>query len=122
MEKHRNATKVGRDMHKVASPTPSSHGGELCDTAQDLMEEVATQMGTTLKMPFRFTQLSRLPSESSPSFEHRCASSTTPNNWMHYCVHVRVTLQEGKGDQPPPSHAWSGLLIADILQEACPGD
>ena len=33
-----------------------------------------------------------------------------------------MTLEEGKGDQPPPSHMWSGLLIADILQEGCPGD
>ena len=28
----------------------------------------------------------------------------------------------GKGNQPPPSHAWSGSPIADILQEACPKD
>ena len=30
---------------------------------------------------------------------------------------MRVTLGEGGGDQPPPSHAWSGLLIVDMLQE-----
>ena len=36
---------------------------------------------------------------------------------MHYCVHVRLTLGEEGGDQPPPLHAWSGLLIADMFQE-----
>ena len=36
---------------------------------------------------------------------------------MHYCVHVRVTLGEGGCNQPPPSHAWSGSLIADMFQE-----
>ena len=38
-------------------------------------------------------------------------------NQMHYCVHIRVTLGEGGGDQPPSSHTWSGLLIVDMLQE-----
>ena len=28
----------------------------------------------------------------------------------------------GRGNQPPPSHIWSGSLITDMLQEACPGD
>ena len=27
---------------------------------------------------------------------------------------------EGRGNQPPPSHTWSGSLIVDMLQEACP--
>ena len=35
----------------------------------------------------------------------------------HSCVHVRVTVGEGRGDHPPPSHAWTGSLIADIFQE-----
>ena len=39
---------------------------------------------------------------------------------MCHCIYVRVTLWERRGDQPPPSHVWSGSLIADILQEACP--
>ena len=59
MGKHRNATNVGGGLYKDASPTPSSQGGELCDTAQDLMEEVASQMGLSPVSPFRFTQLSR---------------------------------------------------------------
>ena len=33
-----------------------------------------------------------------------------------YCIHIRVTLGEGGGDQPPPSHAWSSL-IADMFQQ-----
>ena len=36
---------------------------------------------------------------------------------MCYCIHVRVTLGEGGGDQPPPSHTWSGLLIVDMFQK-----
>ena len=57
-------------VHKDASPTPSPHGGEPCDRAQDLMEEVASQTGASPKIPFRFTQLSRLPSICSLSLEH----------------------------------------------------
>ena len=41
---------------------------------------------------------------------------------MCYCVQGKVTLGDGRGDQPPPSHVWSGSWIADILQEACPKD
>ena len=26
-------------------------------------------------------------------------------------------MGEGGGNQPPPSHAWSGLLIVDMFQE-----
>ena len=36
---------------------------------------------------------------------------------MHYCIHSRVTLGEPEGDQPPPSHAWNGLLIADMFHD-----
>ena len=46
----------------------------------------------------------------------------TPEDWTCYCIHVRVTLGEGRGDQPPPSYTWNGSLIANILQEACPRD
>ena len=54
----RNATKGGRGAEKDTSPTPLSHGGEPCDTSQDLMEEAALmeevllQMSTSPKMPF----------------------------------------------------------------------
>ena len=40
---------------------------------------------------------------------------------MHYCIHIRVILGEGRGDQPPPPHAWTGSLIADIFQEGLEG-
>ena len=36
---------------------------------------------------------------------------------MHYCIYIRVTLAEGRGDQPPPPHVWTSSLIADIFQE-----
>ena len=54
--------------------------------------------------------------------EHQRAQSTTPDDWTCYCVLIRVTLGQRRCDQPPPSHAWNGSLIANILQEACPGD
>ena len=113
MDKHKNATKGGRGVQKGASPTLSSHGGEQGDTgnkAQDLMEEVASmeevfsQMGSPSKMPFRS------PSKQSLSCEHWGDHSMTPEDQMHYCVHVRVILREGIGDQPP----WNGSLISDI--------
>ena len=59
-------------MQKGASPTPSSHEveqGDTGDTAQNLIEEIASMeevfslTGAPSKMSFRFTQLSRLPSE-----------------------------------------------------------
>ena len=86
------------------------------------MEEVLSQMDASPKMPFRFTQSSRSPSICSLLLEHGWTCWTTPDDWTHYCVHVRVTLGEGRGNQPPPSHTWSGLLITNILQEACPKD
>ena len=126
MGKCRNTAKS--DGGKDTSPTPSSHGGEPCDTAQDQIEEVASmeevlsQMGTSPKMPFRFIQLSRLPSVCSQLPELPQTHSLTPDDQMHYCIHIRVTLEEGRGYLPQPSHTWNGLLITDILQEACPGD
>ena len=103
MDKHRDAAKsLGVQMD--ASPTLLSHGGELSDTAQDqieevaLMEEVLSQMSESLRTPFRFIQLSRLPSVHSLSLECWWAYLTTPNDQMGYCVHVRVTLGEGRGD------------------------
>ena len=128
MGKCRNATKVGGDAQKDTSPSLSSHAGRPCDIAQDLMEEVAlieevlSQMVTSPKMPFRFTQSSRSPSVCSLSLECQWACLTNPNSWMHSCIHVRVTLGEGMGNQPLPSYTWSGLLIANILQETCPED
>ena len=48
--------------------------------------------------------------------EHR-ADPSADKDWMHHCIHFRVTLEEGRGDQPPNPHAWTGSLIADIFQE-----
>ena len=79
-------------------------------------------MGISLKTPFRFTQLSWSPSVQFLSLKHQQAHSVTPNNSMNYCIHIRVTLGEGRDDQPQPSHTWNGSLIANTLQEACPRD
>ena len=86
------------------------------------MEEVVLQTGAPFKTPFRFTPLSSLPSEWSLSPEHWWDHLMTPEDQMCYCIHVRVTLGEGRVDQPPPSHTWNGLLITNILQETCPRD
>ena len=67
-------------------------------------------------MPFCFTWCIRLPSEWYLSTEH-WQSNPAHEDWMHYCVQVRVTLGEGGGDQRPPSQAWTGLLIADMFQD-----
>ena len=56
MGRHRNTTKAGGNMHKDTSPTPSSHGRELCDTTQDLMEKLASQIGVSPKLLFRYAQ------------------------------------------------------------------
>ena len=118
MGKHRNIAKAGGSMHKDASPNPSPHGGELYDTVQVFMEEVASLMGASPKMPFRFAQWSRLPPPTcSTLLEDQWAITNTP---MIGCL--IVTLWEGSVDQPPASHTWSGSLITNILQVACPGD
>ena len=117
MGKHKNTTKGGSDAQKGISHTLSSHAGEAGDTGDvvhDLRDEVAllkdvlSQMGTSSKTPFCFTQDSRSPSEWSLSPEQQ-QSNPAHEDWMCYCIQIRVTLGEGGGDQPPPSHAWTGL-------------
>ena len=81
-----------------------------------LLEEGLSQMGAPSKMSFRFMQSSWLPSEWSLLPEH-WQDQPTHEYWMHYCIHVRVTLGEGEGNQPPPSHKCSGSLIADMFQD-----
>ena len=124
MGKQNNAAKAGKAPSSHSS-TPSSLVGEArdpCNTVQDLRDEVASlqealsQIGTSSQMPFQFTQYSGLPLEQSVLLEH-WADPSANKDWMHYCIHIRVILREGRGDQPPPSHAWTGLLIADIFQE-----
>ena len=49
---------------------------------------------------------------------------------MHYCIHIRfpkkfdallhshqIDSRGGEDNQPPPSHAWSGLLVANMFQD-----
>ena len=78
-------------------------------------------MSASSKTPFTFTWSSRSLSEWSLPPEHWWDCSITPKDWTCYCTHIRMTLGEGRGDHPP-SHAWSGSLIVDTLQEACPRD
>ena len=125
MGKHKNATKGGSNTQKGISPTPSSCVGEAGDTGDvvcDLRDEVASleealsQMGASSKMPFCFTWCGRLPSKQSLSPEH-WQSNPAHEDQTCYCIQVRVTLGEGGGDQPPPPHAWTSLLIADMFQD-----
>ena len=117
MGKYKNANKAGRGAQRYTFPTLLFWGGKPEDTAHDLLEEVSMQTGASPKVPFRFTQSSRLPSLCLLSAEGRWACSVTPDSQTHYCIHMRVTLGEEGGDQPPPFHAWSGLLITDMFQE-----
>ena len=81
-----------------------------------MIEEVSMQMGTSPNVPFRFTQLSKLPSVCTLSPEGGQAHSSTLDDQMHYCICIRVTLGQRVGDQPAPSHVWSVLLMTDMLQ------
>ena len=125
MEECKNAAQGGADAQRLASPTPVSHRGEASDTGEavqdlrddvDSMEEEVSQIGASPKMPFRFTQSRQSPSEQSLMSEHQ-QDHPILEDQVHYCVHVRVTLGEWGGNQPLPCHAWSSLLIVDMLQE-----
>ena len=72
------------------------------------------QMATSPQVPFRFMQSCRLPSMCSLSPEGGWAHSVMPAIWIRYCAHISDFRG---GNQPPPSHAWSGLLIVDMFQD-----
>ena len=83
-------------VHRGILPPLSSCGGEPGNTIHDLLEQVSSEMGTSPKAPFRFTQFSRSPSMWPLSPKGRQACLTLPGNQMHYCAHVRVNLGEGE--------------------------
>ena len=124
MGKHKTANRGGTNLQKGASPFPSSQNGEEGDMVWDPIEEIASveevllHLDTSPKMPFRFRRTSQLSSERSASSEHQHDLSLTPKDRRCYCIWVRVMLGDRGGDQPPPSHAWGGCLITDILLEA----
>ena len=105
MGKCKNPTKKGSNAQKCISLTPSSHLDEAGDTGDTghvvydlrdevaLLEEALSQMGASPKMPFHFAQCGRLPSEPSLWPEHQ-QSNPVPEDQMHYCIQVRVTLGE----------------------------
>ena len=95
MGKCRNAPKAGGGAQRYTSPIPSCCGGEWEDTTHDLLEEVSSQMGTSPKAPFSFMHSSRSPSIHSLSPDGRQACSTITEYWMHYCIHIKVTLGRG---------------------------
>ena len=112
-------------LKKIAFPTPSSHRGEVGnpgDPVQDLkdnvelLEEGMSWIGTFLRMPFRFMQSIWSPSEQTlmPGCQQY---HPVLEDWVHYFIHIRVTLGKGGGNQPPPIHAWSGSLVVGMLQE-----
>ena len=80
------------------------------------LEEGLSWMDTSPKMLFMFMQSSQLPSKQSLTPEHQQDHPVSEDQTC-YCIHMRVTLGEGGGNQPPSSHAWSSSLIADTLQE-----
>ena len=36
---------------------------------------------------------------------------------MNYCLEIQVTLTDDLGDVPLPLHAWTALVVEDMLQE-----
>ena len=100
MGQHKNAARGGTTAQKGTSPTLSSHGGEAGDTGEaghDLRDDVGFTGGMTIpdgvlhpRMPFRFKQLSQLPSKQSLSPEHHqyhpapCRLDTLlcPHQWL----------------------------------------
>ena len=103
-------------------PTPSSQGGEQCDAGQDQidvasMEKILSQIGTSSKMPFRFTQPNRYT--PYPLTISRC----TQPQWLDMLLNsLKSNSGWGEGQSTPTFHSWNGSLIANILQEACPRD
>ena len=125
MGKCKNAIRGREDAQKGNSPTHLSHRGEAGDMGNAVhnlrddmasLEEGLLQMGAPSKMPFRFLQSSQSPWEWSVMPEYQ-QDHPTQKDLMHYCIHIRVTLGRGLGNQPPPSHIWSGLLIVDMFEE-----
>ena len=125
MGKHKNTTRGDADAQMGVSPTPSYQRGEAGDTDNAVyglrddvasLEEGLSQKDTLSKMPFKFLQPSQLPSEWSIIPEHQ-QDHLAYEDWICYCIHIRVILGEGGGDQPQPSHAWIGSLIVDMFQE-----
>ena len=99
------------------SPTPSFCEDEPEDTAQEPIEEVPTPAGKPHPEPFRFTWLSKSPYIHSLSSDDEWPCSKSPDQQMCYCIHIKVMLGGRGGDQPPPSQAWNGLLVANMLQD-----
>ena len=109
MGKCKTANKGGTNVQKGTSPFT-------------LSEDVSSHPGTSPRKPFRFRATGRSLSEKLVSSEPQQDCSPTPKDQRHYCGKIRVMLGDRGGDQPPLPHAWEGGLIADILQEAWPGD
>ena len=80
MGKHKNTSWEGAGAQKSASPTTSSHRGEVSDRGnafQDLRDDMdsleggMSWMGTSPELPFRFVQSSQSPSKWSLMPEHQ---------------------------------------------------
>ena len=72
-------------------------------------------MGAPSKIPLRFTQSSWLQFEWSLLPEHQ-QDYPAHQDWMCYCIDIKVTLGEG-GWPAQPFHAWSGSLVADMFMD-----
>ena len=57
------------------------------------------------------SSLSHLPSWSPA----RSLPSNHPN--IRHCLEIHVTLMEGLGAVPPPSHSWMAPLVEDMLHD-----
>ena len=122
MGKCKNATKGGSDTQKGISPTLSSCVGEAGDVVWDLrdevalLEEVLSQMGALPKCPFALCDVADCHQND---LYHLSIDKVTQHMKIRCAIgsQLRATLGEGGGDQPPPPHAWTSLLIADMFQD-----
>ena len=73
-------------------------------SAKDLQELEASDSSPSHSP---FWSLARRPLSSCPNTKH--------------CLEICVTLREGLGAVPPPSHSWMAFLMEDMLHDARTG-
>ena len=117
MGKWKNAIKAGRGVQRDTFPTLLLPKGEPEDTTHDLLEEVSLQTGASPRAPFSVHPIEQIAPHMVSIIWGLMSMLDDPWQLNVDCVYVRVTLGEGGGDQPLPSHAWCGSLIANMFQD-----
>ena len=126
MGKHRNTSKSGGGTKRHFPYPISSRQAMWCRPGSDRGDSInggsITTDGHICKNALQIHMIKHIALHTLPISQVSAGSLSYPDDWTCYYIHIRVTLREGRGDQPPPSHALNGLLIADILQESLSQD